>query len=621
MASEDSGAAYEIGHVLFVDIVGYSLKPIDQQTELLNLLQKIVRESPEFRRARDQNELISLPTGDGMALVFLRDPRSPVKCAVEIAGSLRRQPALPLRMGIHSGPVQRHEDIREGANVVGGGINTAQRVMDCGDAGHILLSSNIADMLVQFSDWRECLQDLGVQQVKHGVKLHLYSLVREPAGNAAIPTKLLARGATSRITSPDKRKTGPIRFSREQLVPRALPFAAVFVVASALTFGFERWVDRGIAESGGVAQATFTFSGLYQKIVAAPRNPIPHYTAVVEIDPDRDPGSVGLMDLCGQRKMLTTLVSRIAAARPGAIVIDKYFGERACPGNINENLIAAMTDVNSRVPVVVGRRVAPDDDYLQPSSLSGLGLREAIVNIDPDTRKLPLKWLVFPSKADKDHDSRQVWRETLALTAAQAYGKGQLEAEHPRLAKLLNPVRHPYISFLDLDQFKPYRLLAGFVLCGRQVKQGEDATACPSSSSDQGVLSGRIVVIGEITDQDVKSTVVGRIPGVFLQANFIEALLDDRYYEGYPLLNYVFGFLFLAGLEAILMVFGRSWVKTLGAIVALMIAMLFLLYIVISNFQLYVNPLPFIVLALVVRALVANVPGWQTKAPVNPVTR
>jgi CHASE2 domain-containing sensor protein len=258
---------------------------------------------------------------------------------------------------------------------------------------------------------------------------------------------------------------------------------------------------------------------------------------------------------------------------------------------------------------------------LLPSSLSGLGLREAIVNIDPDTRKLPLKWLVFPSKADKDHDSRQVWRETLALTAAQAYGKGQLEAEHRRLAELLNPVRHPYISFLNLDQFKPYRLLAGFVLCGRQVKQGEDATACPASSSDLGVLSGRIVVIGEITDQDVKSTVVGRIPGVFLQANFIEALLDDRYYEGYPLLNYVFGLLFLAGLEAILMVFQRSWVKKLGAILALMIAMLFLLYLVISDLQLYVNPLPFILLALVVRALAANVPGWQAKVPVNPVAR
>ena len=365
-------------------------------------------------------------------------------------------------------------------------------------------------------------------------------------------------------------------------------------------------MDHGIAESGGVAQATFTFSGLYQKIVAAPKNPIPHYTVVVEIDPDRDPGSIGMQDSCGQRKMIAALVPRVAAARPRVIVIDKYFGEKACPDNINENLIAALTDVNNEVPVVIGRRVATGDDYLLPSPLSGLGLREGIVNIDPDTRKLPLKWLVFPTKSDKDHDTREVWRDTLALTAGRAYEKGQLEAEHSRLAKLLNPVQHPYISFLELDQFKPYRLLAGFVLCGHNLKQGEDATACPASSSDLGVVSGKIVVIGEITDQDEKSTVVGRMPGVFLQANFIEALLDDRYYEGYPSLNYVFGFLFLAALEAILMVFRRSWAKKLGAILALMTAMLFLLYLVISNLQLYVNPIPFIALALLLRALVGN---------------
>jgi CHASE2 domain-containing sensor protein/class 3 adenylate cyclase len=609
MPFEESAAAYEIAHVLFVDIVGYSLQPIDRQTELLTLLQKIVRESAEFRRARDQNELISLPTGDGMALVFLRDPRSPVKCAVDIGSSLRRQPELRVRMGIHTGPVQRHADIREGANVVGGGINTAQRVMDCGDAGHILLSSNIADMIDQFSDWRECLQDLGVQEVKHGVKLHLYNLVREPAGNPAIPARLLLRGATSRaITQPEKRDTGSRRSGRKELAPPVILFAAVFLVACILTFGFEQWVDRSISESPGIAQAAFTFSGLYQKIVAAPRNPIPRYTAVVEIDPERDPGSVSMLELCRQRRMMAELVRRIAAAAPSVIAIDKFFGESVCPNDINPTLIAAMTDVNAKVPVVVGRNVL-DGTYLQPSLLSGLGLREAILNTDPDTRKLPLKWDVFRNKDDMDHERGTVQRGTLALTAAQAYGKGKLEAEHPRLAKLLNPVRHPYISFLDMDQFKPYRLLAGFVLCGREVKPGEDALACPGSPNELAALSGKIVVIGEISrDQDVQTTVVGRIPGVYLQANFIEALLDDRYYEGFPVLSYVFGLLFLAALEAILTVFRNSWTKRLGAIAGLLLTILFLLYIVITDFHLYVNPVPFIVLALLVRALAANLP-------------
>ena len=585
MPSEESAAAYEIAHVLFVDIVGYSLQPIDRQTELLTLLQKIVRESAEFRRARDQNELISLPTGDGMGLVFLRDPLSPVKCALEIANSQQHNRTLSLRMGIHTGPVHRHADIREGVNVVGGGINMAQRVMDCGDAGHILLSRNVAEVLEQFSDWRECLQDLGVYEVKHGVKIHLYSLVKAPVGNPAIPSRLtsLADAAAAATTQPDGRQG--LGLHRKDLARRAILFGCVFLVTCVLAAGIDEWVDRGIASGeSGVTSAALAFSGLYQRMVATPRNPIPRYTAVVEIDPERDPGSVGLLDLCRQRQMMSVLIRRIAAAMPGVIVIDKFFGETSCPGGINAALIAAMSEV--------------------------------IVNIDRDTRKLPLEWQVYRSKADMDRDTGQVWRETLALTAAKAYEKGNLEARHPYLAKLLHSVRNPYISFLDLDQFKPYRYLAGFVLCGREVKPGEDATACPGAPSELSALSGKIVVIGEISrDQDVKTTVVGQIPGVYLQANFIEALLDDRYYEGSPVLNYVFGFLFLASVEIILVVFRSSWAKKLGAIGLLVLAMLFLLYIVITDFHRYVNPVPFIALALLLRALAANLPRWKAKAP------
>src|ERR1700730_10196460 len=250
MPPDESAAAYEIAHVLFVDIVAYSLQPIDRQTELLTLLQKIVRESAEFRRARDQNELISLPTGDGIGLVFLRDPLSPVKCAIEMSNSLQHYTQLSVRMGIHTGPVQRHADIREGANVVGGGINTAQRVMDCGDAGHILLSRNIAEVLEQFSDWRECLHDLGVQEVKHGVKVHLYNLVKEPAGNPKIPSKLISRSgaAPAPATLAAKSQNAPPS-RRSELVRRASLFAGVLLLACVLALASEQWLERGIASS------------------------------------------------------------------------------------------------------------------------------------------------------------------------------------------------------------------------------------------------------------------------------------------------------------------------------------------------------------------------------------
>ena len=614
MPSDDSAAAYEIAHVLFIDIVSYSLQPIDRQTELLSLLQKLVRESAEFHRARDQNELISLPTGDGMALVFLRDPLSPVKCAVEIATSLTRHPELHVRMGIHTGPVQRHADIREAANVVGGGINMAQRVMDCGDAGHILLSHNVAEVLEQFSDWRGCLTDLGVQEVKHGVKVHLYSLVKEPAGNPRTPGKVIAArnaAAASEIVE------APV-WRRAQTVRQAILSAAVFLLACVLMPVFERWLDRGIAsgDSAGIAQATFTFSGLYQRIVAAPRNPIPRYTAVVEIDPEHDPGSVGLHDLCGQRKMMTVLLPRIAAAMPSVIVIDKYFGESKCPGTINEDLIAAISKVNAKLPVVVGRFVV-DDLYLQASLFGQLPeLRDAIVNIDPDTRKLPLKWRVYGTKTGMERDAGLAWRETLALKAAEVYEGGKLTERHPHLAKLLNPVRNPYISFLNLEQFKPYRFSAGFVMCGHDVKPGEDVAACAESKSALAALSGKIVLVGEIrSDQDRWATVVGNLPGVYLQANFIEALLDDRYYEGFIPLDYTFAFLFLAGLEIILVVFRGSWTRQLGATGLLTLTTLFVLYIVITDFQRYVNPVPLIALALILRAVATNLPYFREASP------
>jgi len=179
--------------VLFTDLVGYSMLPMDQQTRVIQLLQEIVRDTPEFRRAQASEQLICLPTGDGMALVFFQNPVSAVQCAIEIARALRNHPDMKLRMGVHTGPVHRIPDINTNRNVSGGGINLAQRVMDCGDAGHILVSKSVADILSQLSDWAQCLHDLGVHEVKHGVKVHLVNLHTADAGNPEIPQKLQRR--------------------------------------------------------------------------------------------------------------------------------------------------------------------------------------------------------------------------------------------------------------------------------------------------------------------------------------------------------------------------------------------------------------------------------------------
>jgi TolB-like protein/class 3 adenylate cyclase len=190
---------YEIASVLFMDIVAYSLRSIEEQIELLTILQRIVRESLEYARASGKGELISLPTGDGMALVFLRDPVSPVKCALEIAAAVRNHQEMRLRMGIHQGPVCRHSDIKEEDNVVGGGINMAQRVMDCGDAGHILLSRNAAEVLQQLRDWNGCLEDLGIHEVKHEVGIQLYNFCKDGLGNPARPSRIAPLAPTGPV--------------------------------------------------------------------------------------------------------------------------------------------------------------------------------------------------------------------------------------------------------------------------------------------------------------------------------------------------------------------------------------------------------------------------------------
>lgn len=180
----------EMAHVLFLDIVGYSRLPMDHQQRVIHDLQEAVRGTSEFARAQAADQLIRLPTGDGMALVFFRDPEAPVRCALELTKLLYGNPNIKLRMGIHAGPVYRIADINANRNVAGGGINMAQRVMDCGDAGHVLLSKTMADVLAELSSWTKYLRDLGEAEVKHGVRVHLYNLCTEEAGNAEIPQKL-----------------------------------------------------------------------------------------------------------------------------------------------------------------------------------------------------------------------------------------------------------------------------------------------------------------------------------------------------------------------------------------------------------------------------------------------
>src|SRR5437773_9303341 len=193
-----SDSKLEIAHVLAMDLVSYSTLLINKQSRVLADLNRIVRETARFREADAQGKLLRLPTGDGMALVFFNDPEAPIKCAMEIAAAMKSSPEIRLRMGIHSGPVNQVVDVNDRSNIAGAGIDIAQRVMDCGDAGHILLSKRVAEDLAPLPRWNPHLHELGECDVKHGRKVSLVNFYTAQIGNPARPIKCASAASNLR---------------------------------------------------------------------------------------------------------------------------------------------------------------------------------------------------------------------------------------------------------------------------------------------------------------------------------------------------------------------------------------------------------------------------------------
>jgi TolB-like protein/class 3 adenylate cyclase/Tfp pilus assembly protein PilF len=244
----------EIAYVLFIDIVGYSKLLVDQQRRLLEILNEIVRGTEQFQRAEVNNRLITIPTGDGMALVFYNTPEAPVECALEISRALKEHPELKLRMGVHSGAVSGVVDVSGRANIAGAGINVAQRVMDCGDTGHILLSKHVAEDLEQLGHWKRHLHDLGETEVKHGAHVSVVNLYTEELGNPEVPQKF--RQARQKAAMPafeEKRNRG-----------RGWIIAAALIIVGALALGGFLLFRH----STSVASRAASISGIPEKSIA-----------------------------------------------------------------------------------------------------------------------------------------------------------------------------------------------------------------------------------------------------------------------------------------------------------------------------------------------------------------
>src|SRR5947209_2355451 len=246
----------EIAHLLFIDVVGYSKLLVNEQIELMQQLNRIVLGTECFRDAEASGKLIRLPTGDGMVLLFFRSPEQPVRCALEISQALRSQTHIQLRMGIHSGPVNQVVDVNDQVSMAAAGINVGQRVMDCGDARHILLSKHVADDLTHYRHWQPHLHDLGECDVKHGLRLHVFNLYRDGLGNPAVPEKL-KRGRRWKKAGVSIQPISAARWRKSVLI------AALVLSAVALPISFSI-----LSRRGAVIQATSPATFVPEKSIA-----------------------------------------------------------------------------------------------------------------------------------------------------------------------------------------------------------------------------------------------------------------------------------------------------------------------------------------------------------------
>src|SRR5437016_6197504 len=233
----------EIAHVLFIDTVGYSKLSINEQRAVVDELTQIVRGAEQFQKAEAADRLIKISTGDGMALVFYTSPEVPVRCAMELSRALKDHPRLRLRMGIHSGPVSGVVDVTGRTNLAGAGLNLAQRVMNCGDAGHILVSKHVAEDLEEYDEWRPLLHELGECEVKHGVRISVANLYTEELGNPAVPEKLKA----ARAAAAAKRKRTAFRWV-------SVGVLALLAGIAAIGFLFFRYAPRLAARALAVPE-------------------------------------------------------------------------------------------------------------------------------------------------------------------------------------------------------------------------------------------------------------------------------------------------------------------------------------------------------------------------------
>jgi CHASE2 domain-containing sensor protein/class 3 adenylate cyclase len=509
-----------IAHVLFIDIVAYSKLAIDQQKEVVQQLNHHVRNSEQFCRADAAGKLIRIPTGDGLALAFFTSPDAPVRCAIEVSKAVRNSSALQLRMGIHSGPVDQLSDVNERSNLAGTGINMAQRIMNCGDAGHILLSQRVADDLVQYTKWRSQLHDLGDVELKHGVRVSLVNLYTDEVGNPEVPQKLRQAVGTKPIEKARVPVRSQILLATVCVSCTALVISLRFVPALPVlshVWGHEQRLQDWLHRTGRrtATHPELVFVAISTKSLAGPEQ--------AKAGKDRMLQLMAEHPFPWSREVWARLLDRLLESGARLVIFDLIFG----PPKEGDQLFRAALD-RYRDRVVVGATfdlehgnefVAPNADLIPPPAQ--YDDRVGYVNYWIDQQDGMLRAArFFTSERQLAGQKPSPTERLCASLTARAMEKLGRSNDVP------HDLKDHLIRFSATDAYQPY-----------PIWEIADPDLWHSKYSDGEFFEDKIVIVGPSASKlgdVIDNPVSPEIKGPVMHLNVLAATMDHEFLRKLP---------------------------------------------------------------------------------------
>ena len=509
-----------IAHVLFIDIVAYSELAIDQQREVVEQLNHHVRNNEQFRRADAAGKLIRIATGDGVALAFFTSPDAPVRCAIEVSKAVRNSSALQLRMGIHSGPVDQLSDVNERSNLAGTGINMAQRIMNCGDAGHILLSQRVADDLVHYTRWRSQLHELGEVEVKHGVRVSVFNLYTDEVGNPEVPQKLRQAAGKkpiekARLPVRSPRLPATICVSCTALV-MSLRFVPAVPVLSHV-WGHEQALEDWLHRTGRrtLTHPEFVFVAISTKSLAGPES--------AKAGKDRMLQLMAEHPFPWSREIWARLLDRLFESGARLVIFNMLFNS---PNEGDQIFRAALDRYRDRV--VIGENfdlekgnelVSPNADLIPPPP--EYDDRVGFVNYWPDEQDGKLRSVRFFT-SDRQLAGQKPSQEERPYVSLVARAMEKLG----RYNEVPHDFQDHLIRFSATDAYQPY-----------PVWEIADPDMWHSKYSDGEFFEGKIVIVGasapvllDVFDNPISPEIKGPV----MHLNVLAAAMDHEFLRKLP---------------------------------------------------------------------------------------